>query len=94
MFALTVTVCEILTVEIYMTASLTFRTAKVKCKYANGKAVCDFIFVGNIEMFAVSVTICEKFLIKVCMTLTFRMGQCQLQIFNWKGLIRLSICWQ
>ena len=35
MFALSVTVCEIFTVETWMTLTLTVRRAKVKCKYAN-----------------------------------------------------------
>ena len=46
-------------------------------KYANGKAKCDVIFVGNSNV-CVCVTICEIFAVEMCMTLTFRMGQCQI----------------
>ena len=76
MFTLSANVCEIFTVELYMTLTLTFGTGKVKCKYANGMAVCDL----SITMFAPFVTICEKFAIEMCMTLTliFRIGQCQI----------------
>ena len=47
MFALSVMISDILTVELYITLTLTFERAKAKCKYANGKAVCDLIFVGS-----------------------------------------------
>ena len=72
--ALSVTICEILTVELYMTSTLTFKTASVKRKYTNGKAICHFIFVGKSNV-CLSVTICDKFAIEMCMTLTltFRM---------------------
>ena len=43
MFALSVTVCEILTVEMWMTLTLTFIWAKVRCKYAIRKSTCDFL---------------------------------------------------
>ena len=35
MFALSVTICEVFTVEMCMT--------NVKCKYDKGKATCDFL---------------------------------------------------
>ena len=56
------------------TWSLPIEHAKRKCKYANGKAVCDFIFVDNSNVYPV--TICKKFTIEMCMTLTltFRMA--------------------
>ena len=47
MFVVSVTVREILTVEICITLTLTSRTAKVKCKYANRKATSDYLCVGN-----------------------------------------------
>ena len=48
MLALRVTVCGILPIELYMTSNLNLENGpKVKCKYENGKAVFDFIFVGN-----------------------------------------------
>ena len=45
--ALYATVCEIFTVETCITLTMTFGFNKVKCKYANGNALCDFLFVGN-----------------------------------------------
>ena len=49
-FTLSVTKCEILTVKMCMTLTMTFSPlewAMVKCKYVNQKAACDFLYVGN-----------------------------------------------
>ena len=46
-FTLSVTICEKLAIKMCMTLTLTFRMVKVKYKYANGKALCNFQFVGN-----------------------------------------------
>ena len=48
--AISATVCKILLIKMCKTLTLTVRMGKVKCKYANGKAVCDFIFVGNMNV--------------------------------------------
>ena len=42
-------------------------------------------------MLTVSVTVCEIFGDKMCLTLTFRMGQGQMQICPSKGHVRLSV---
>ena len=48
MFALCVTVCEILTVELYVTLILTFRTRQCQTYIcAIGKVVCHLVFVGD-----------------------------------------------
>ena len=69
MFALSVTVCDI---DHGIVQDLDLECVKVKCKYANGEAICDFL----LAVFAQSVTICKKFAIKLCMilTLNFTMG--------------------
>ena len=51
MLASSVTILEILVVKMCMT--LTLRWAKVKSKYANGKIVCNFLFVGNDNVFPI-----------------------------------------
>ena len=45
--ALSFTVCEIFKVEICMTLTCTLQWVNIKCKYASGKAVCDFQFIGE-----------------------------------------------
>ena len=44
---ISVTVCKIFTVKMCMILILILELAKVKCKYANGKATCNFLFVGS-----------------------------------------------
>ena len=39
--------CDILTIEMCMTFTLTLEWDMVKCKYANENYVCDIIYVGN-----------------------------------------------
>ena len=47
MLAISVTICEIFTGKIYLTLTLPIELVKVKCRYANRKAECDFLYVGN-----------------------------------------------
>ena len=56
MFALSVTVCEIFTVNCAWPWPWPLEWTTVKYKYANRKATCDFICVGNRAVFALSVT--------------------------------------
>ena len=72
-----VTILEVFTVKMCMT--VTFIMAKVNCKYANRKLLCDFIFDG-IVMFAPSFTVCKIFTVEMCITLilTTRIGQGQI----------------
>ena len=56
-FALSVTLCEILTVEMCRTLALTFKMGQGQCKYANRTATCDFLCVGNSN----ACPICHRF---------------------------------
>ena len=40
-----VNLCEMITVEMYTILTFLLKWVKVKCKYGNEKAVCDFLFV-------------------------------------------------
>ena len=48
LFALSVTVCEILKVEMCMTLTLTIRVGQVKCQYVNRNATCDILRDNNV----------------------------------------------
>ena len=74
MLALSVTVCKIFTVEMYMTLTLTIRMGQCQLLIFQWKTV--FLFVDTCN-FALSVTVCEIFTVEMCMTLTltFRMVQ-------------------
>ena len=74
MLARSDTILDIFAVEICMTFNLTLECAQVKCKNANGKAVCDFLFVDDSN-------VCDmlpsaRYSVEMCMTwiLTFRLG--------------------
>ena len=63
---LSVTLCEIFTVELYVTLILKYDM--IKCKYANRKATCNFLCVGNFP----SVIVCETSQCTRFETLTFK----------------------
>ena len=46
-FALSVTICEKFAIEMCTTLTLPLEWINIKYKYANGKALCEFLFVGN-----------------------------------------------
>ena len=76
MVAISITICEKSAMKMCMI--MTFRMENVKYKYANGMALCDFLFVGNSNVYPIN--ICEILTIKMWMTLTltFKMGQGQM----------------
>ena len=45
MFALSV--CEILTVEMWTALTLIVRMSQIKCKHDDGKVACHFLFLGD-----------------------------------------------
>ena len=71
MFAKSVTILQIFTIEMYMILTLTFRM---------GKRSNAIFYLLAIAMFALSLIICEIFTVEMRMTviLTFRIGQDQL----------------
>ena len=58
MFTMFVTISNILADEICMTLTLTLEGTKVKCKYANQKSICDFLFDNNRNVCPICI-VCE-----------------------------------
>ena len=88
MFVQSVIVCEIFTIEMCMTLTLTFRIGQGQMYVnANRKKIAYWTFSSMVKLiFALSAKVYEIFSVEICMTLilTFRIGQGEIQYINRK----------